>query len=156
MRRKIIFLDIDGVLNSQDWYHRRTKTSPDCTREEFDRNQFDPEAVKRLRTILGVTQAEVVLSSVWRLGEESCAAVRQNACDFIDVTPQCSSGIRGAEIMMWIRKNIPGYYDEGVLQYAIIDDDSDMLLWQKDNFFQTSNDHGLTDEIVDRVIKHFE
>ena len=28
--------------------------------------------------------------------------------------------------------------------YAIIDDDSDMLLWQKDNFFQTDSYSGLT------------
>lgn len=154
--RKIIFLDVDGVLNSHEWWDRRPKLETGHTRDDYERNEFDPLAVERLRTILDATKAEVVLSSVWRLGEESRSAVRQYACDFIDITPRCSSGIRGAEIIMWIRKNVPGYYNDGVLKFAIIDDDSDMLLSQKDNFFQTSNDHGLTDEIVDRVIKHFE
>lgn len=153
--RKIIFLDVDGVLNSHAWWDVRPKLLPGHTREDFTRNEFDPEAVKRLRTILDVTKAEVVLSSVWRLGEENRSAVRQYACDFIDVTPESNCRIRGCEIRQWINDNVP-YAERDDLKYAIIDDDSDMLLWQKDDFFQTDYKIGLTDEIAEKIIKHFE
>lgn len=153
--RKIIFLDVDGVLNSHDWWDRRKKLAPEHSRADFIENEFDPVAVERLRTLVADTGVEVVLSSVWRLGEDSQADVKKHAVDFIDVTPQCDSGIRGAEILMWIRKNVPKYYDEGTLKYAIIDDDSDMLLWQKDSFFRTDYNIGLTDEICDKIRQHF-
>lgn len=153
--RKILFLDIDGVLNSHDWWERRVKLPPTATREEFHKNEFDPIAVERLKRVIAETGVEVVLSSVWRLHEDSQAEVKKYAVDFIDVTPECDSRIRGAEIHMWIQKNVKGYYNEGVLKYAIIDDDGDMLLWQKDNFFQTKTEHGLTDEIADALIQHF-
>lgn len=153
--RKIIFLDIDGVLNSHAWYSRRKKLSPDSTRDEFKKNEFDPYSVKLLRELIADTGAEVVLSSVWRLHEYSQSDVKKYATDFIDVTPDCDSRIRGAEIMMWIRANVPRYYEDGVLQYAIIDDDSDMLLWQKDSFFRTDIESGLTDEICDKIREHF-
>ncbi len=41
------------------------------------------------------------------------------------------------------------------LRYAILDDESDMLLWQKDHFFQTSFENGgLTEEIAKKVTEH--
>jgi len=154
--RKIIFLDVDGVLNSHEWWDRRGKLEKGHSYDEFQEHEFDPRAVNRLKKLIEDTGAEVVLSSVWRLGEENRAAVRKYGVDFIDCTPQCDSRIRGAEILMWIRDNVPKYYDEGVLKYAILDDDSDMLLWQKDSFFQTDYKIGLTDEICDKVRKHFD
>lgn len=150
----IIFLDIDGVLNSHDWFERRGKLSPDATRDEFYAHDFDPEAVARFRMLAMDTNAEIVLSSTWRLHEDNRDAVRKYVMEFRDITPECDSRIRGAEIYMWIQKNIP--YDERKnLKYAIIDDDSDMLLWQKDDFFQTSFKTGLTDEVCDKIRKHF-
>lgn len=149
--KKLIFLDIDGVLNSHDWYERREKLAPDCTREEFRKNEFDPYAVQRLQRILAETNAEVVLSSTWRLYKKDHTYIREIVCDFIDITPECTSRIRGSEIYMWMKENIP--YNEPV-KYAILDDDSDMLMWQQDSFFQTSFMSGLTDEITEQVIEH--
>lgn len=152
--RKIIFLDIDGVVNSHDWYERREKLPPTSSREAFKKNEFDPAAVQLLQALLVDTEADVVLSSTWRLYEEDHQVIRDCVCDFIDVTGESECRMRGCEIREWINKNIP-YKERDELQYAIIDDDSDMLLWQKDNFFQTSFMHGLTQEICDKIRKHF-
>lgn len=152
--RRLIFLDIDGVLNSQEWFEKRKKLKPDSSVREFYMNDLDPEAVARFKMLVMDVNAEVVLSSTWRLYEDRAKLVDEVVCDILSSTEECTSRIRGAEIQMWIHKNIK-LDDREHLRYAIIDDDSDMLLWQKDDFFQTSFLHGLTDEICDKIRKHF-
>lgn len=56
--RKIIFLDIDGVLNSMD-YFEQTKDCKGYT-------EINPEKVKLLKEIVDRTGAQIVLSSTWR------------------------------------------------------------------------------------------
>lgn len=56
--RKIIFLDIDGVLNSVDYFER----VKDCK----GYTEINPEKVKLLKEIVDRTGAEIVLSSTWR------------------------------------------------------------------------------------------
>ena len=62
---KVIFLDIDGVLNYMDfWYKRRL---------EFEKTgkfgpSFDEEKIKILSEIVSETGAKIVLSSTWRGG----------------------------------------------------------------------------------------
>lgn len=51
---RLIFLDIDGVLNGHNY----------CDRAKSSR--LEPHLVQRLNTILEVTGANVVLSSAWR------------------------------------------------------------------------------------------
>jgi hypothetical protein len=151
--RKIIFLDIDGVLNSHDWFERKPKLPPDSPRRDFIIEMLDPKAVQLFHLILVETNAEVVLSSTWRLHDEDREIIKEKVVDFIDVTPVSDSRIRGAEIYMWVDKNLTPE-ERKEMRYAILDDDSDMLLWQKDHFFQTSFMHGLTKEIADKVIYH--
>lgn len=62
---KVLFLDIDGVLNSANWLKKneaRLVDKPDLVLCEVD-----PEAVKLLNEILDRTGAKVVVSSSWRL-----------------------------------------------------------------------------------------
>ena len=57
---KVIFLDIDGVLNSEEYY------------ESFPDGEFippiDPVCVERLKRIVDRTGAKLILSSSWRGG----------------------------------------------------------------------------------------
>jgi hypothetical protein len=152
--RKIIFLDIDGVLNSHDWWKRREKLPPSASRDEFMNEQLDPLAIQLFQALLADVDAEVVLSSVWRLHKEDRDMIKKRVVDFIDVTPDSDCRIRGCEIRSWTEKNVT-YDERKELKYAIIDDDSDMLLWQKDSFFQTSFKTGLTPEICDKIRVHF-
>ena len=143
--KKIIFLDIDGVLNCSK------------TTETFDGLLgLDKKLVKNYYRILEEAHVEVVLSSTWRLGKnwivDLCRA-GLNTDKIIDRTPSkpllggSEMHERGLEIYTWLVKN-----DEEDVDYIIIDDDSDMLPHQK--HFKTNWETGLTDEITDEIIKH--
>ena len=58
---KLIFLDIDGVINSKDW--------SDYVHSNRDRqltDMVDPNAVKKICNICKKTDARVIISSSWR------------------------------------------------------------------------------------------
>lgn len=144
---KILFLDIDGVVNSAE----------DQTKGLF-KTDFPIEPYKAF--LVGKIQLDtgclVVLSSTWRMDPDSVEKLNKQLVPIHDITGQCCAGIRGVEIHQWISKNVP--YEqrkpESDFHYAILDDDSDMLLWQKDHFFQTSWEKGLTPEIAEAVTNH--
>lgn len=135
---------MDGVVNSAE----------DQTKGLF-KTDFPVEPYKAF--LVGKIQLEtdclVVLSSTWRHDPKSVELINKQLVSIHDITGSCCAGIRGVEIYQWINKNIP-FEERDELRYAILDDDSDMLLWQKDHFFQTTWEKGLTPEIADAIIKH--
>jgi len=154
---KVIFLDIDGVLNSHESYVRHCK-------ETFHDNP-DPEHIKHLNRIVEKTGAKVVISSTWRLGIHSLGIWRLlDAFGFkgevIGQTPRRAGSIRGVEIGDWIDKHNKGedlfmQVDkevDPVESFVILDDDSDMgeLL---PFLVQPKIDNGLTSEDADRAIE---
>tara|TARA_B100000508_G_C11463052_1_gene280182 strand:- start:2069 stop:2548 length:480 start_codon:yes stop_codon:yes gene_type:complete len=151
--RKIIFLDIDGVLNSTAFFEEQGVIKAP-TREDYNKQMIDPIAVSILKRIIDETGAEVVLSSAWRISEENRRYIDENVVALEGYTQSCSSRIRGAEINMWLEKNVPSKVRRFKLKYAIVDDDSDMLLWQKDSFFRIDGKFGLTNEDANLIIKH--
>lgn len=148
----VLFLDIDGVLNSTHWYKTRVRYPAPRTMEEYHEKEFDPVAVSLIKEIIAKTGAKVVLSSTWRLNHENRKAVKKYAVDFIGITPQLSRPTnlsweyreRGREVNAWLMDN------PEVTKYAILDDDPDFFDWQP--LFKTKNQDGLTREIADKVI----
>ena len=78
---KIIFLDIDGVINSEEYYikseerHRlREERLNKCAEKrklinyELYRADIDDTKVALLQTIIDRTGAKIVISSTWRTG----------------------------------------------------------------------------------------
>lgn len=64
---KIIFLDIDGVLNHQQWYGSELyKDFP--SKENYERQQFCTWTIELLNNLTDETGAKIVVSSSWRLG----------------------------------------------------------------------------------------
>ena len=60
----IIFLDFDGVLNTEKYYcELKSKGLPS---DDKYGQLFDPEAVANLRKIIDATDARIVVSSSWR------------------------------------------------------------------------------------------
>lgn len=59
----LLFLDIDGVLNSESWMRRR----PNIFSVGTHINNLDPEACLRLQQVCSQTQAHIVIMSSWRL-----------------------------------------------------------------------------------------
>lgn len=146
---KIIFLDIDGVLNSY-----QTQPEP----EKGLMFTIHAPLAARLNALVARTGAQVVLSSTWRCDPNWRATMREaGLVEMMDRTPTMRrpSGTsfdyceRGKEIGAWLAEH------PDVDGYAIIDDDNDMLPEQQPNYFRTSLfEGGLTEEIAGRVATH--
>lgn len=67
---KVIFLDIDGVLNSELWYKNRYDKIIDSEIQyKYPTYEFDPHCIYQLNRIILETEAKVVVSSTWRIGK---------------------------------------------------------------------------------------
>lgn len=146
MKNKIIFLDIDGVLNSDKFYER-------CTSKGmiWVERRIDPDAVKRLKIIVDETNAEIVVTSTWRRVSDDMSLLerhlRAQQLQVFDKTPMLYKS-RGDEISAWFKIK-PSFRDAN---YVILDDDADMTI-HIDHLVQTNYKTGLTDEDVRKAIK---
>ncbi len=163
---KYIFLDIDGVL--------ATPKSIEGIGGEW---KIEDEKQEILKNIIDSTGAKIVLSSSWRKWDlegtieymkqegfwfaDLIIGVTIRAYQYIDRTKKIHLSIpRGVEIQQWIDTNIHSdngkNWDRKVLgidfQYVILDDDSDMLYTQRNNFVHTNSSLGLTKEDCDKAI----
>lgn len=142
---KIIFLDIDGVLNSVAWL----KTLPEPPRID---EMIDREAVRRLNRLLDETGgAKIVVSSTWRLGKSV-----QNLQEILEKFGCTGTVIgkapylgkrRGYEIQHWLSEQA-----EQPERFVILDDDSDME-HPSPFLVQTTWQNGLLDEHVTAAAK---
>lgn len=158
---RLLFLDIDGVLNSDLWYQQQKEASTTGLLQHLD-----PRCVKQLNKVLEKTQAKVVISSNWR--KRYSKTVIENALisagfkgHILAVTPDLTSHnqdlVRGNEILKWCRENesLLGCRYQHYTSYAILDDNNDMLYWHRNHFFQTDRYCGLTPTKAAEVIQHF-
>jgi len=161
--KKIVFLDIDGVMASIPFL---------CSRRGF----IDPKKCKLLNQLEKIG-AEIVISSSWGYDEgrteeslRKCGLTLPiiGYTDHFHIDWFC----RGNEIEKWLKENCGGmctkygydydgepyyrkHYNETDIdyEYVIFDDDSDFLLGQKDHFIQTNQQTGLTQRNINKAIK---
>lgn len=162
---KIVFLDIDGVLNSEEWFNKCFSSDDIC--------DLDPDAINRLIKFLDDVNAKIVLNSSWRSLNVQSTILEFSTSNYellkklipyiIGVTPQFRKCIkRGNEIAYWMNMlsidyNVlvkHGCVLENVeiskkYRYVIVSDDSDILRGQ--NFVQTDFKTGLTDEDLNEM-----
>lgn len=161
----IIFLDIDGVLNSEIFYGERHLRfeSGEISRddENHSKNNICTKIISYLNLLCQQIDAVVVISSSWRSGET--VESMQNTLNevgatfkIISLTPYTGYE-RGTEISKWLKNNINKethgclYFD--FRNYVIIDDDDDMLLKQQQHFFKVDSYIGLTPTICEEIRK---
>ena len=151
---KVIFLDIDGVLN--------------VIPNGYDKwgGIFHTHFVDNLKRIIDVTDAKIVISSTWRMGNGLEGMIdmwkmRDLPGEVIGITPNFMVHFKTT---LCRGKEIDAYLEEHpeITNYVIIDDDSDMEPHQLNNFVMTSGneDHsdcvdigyGLTKECSDWAI----
>lgn len=173
---QILFLDVDGVLNSTEWYRCRPSTdewaatmniSPEMYRHdriEWAMRSIDPAAVRALNAIVTRSSARVVVSSTWRTMYSLSQLERMLRYlgfehHLIGATPESSTVrtrghegriYRGDEITAWLRTM---FHDSGefAVSVVILDDDSDMGDLSP-RLYQTSHDVGLRATDVDAVV----
>jgi hypothetical protein len=133
---KIIFLDIDGVLNC-----RRTPNP-----REFP-YIVDQGLLRRFLTLRERTGAEVVLASTWRYDPIGLLAARYFKIPFIDVIPDMPDESRCTEITSWLAGH-------NVSRFVVLDDEDDEL--DELPLFQPSAVSGLTDEIARGVADYLD
>lgn len=145
---KVIFLDVDGVLNTPKLIRR------------FGFNFIDDILVALVARIVRETGAEIVLSSTWRIEEKDKSLVVQalsrHGLEIHDCTPVLRRNGDWTEDN-WVRRHeeITSWLaGKEISVFAIIDDMDDARI--EGSFFQTDEDVGLTVEIAERVIKHLE
>ncbi len=157
--RKILFLDIDGVLNSRQFQIRRVGQPQPEERPLWD---LDPQAIGTLNKIVVPTGCEVILSSTWRklwtLSDLNCWLQSLGFEGFVTgVTPvspgwceragvERSQHERGLEIEWWLRENT-----DLQCAVAILDDDSDMSNL-KHRWVHTPQIRGLQEQDVDKCL----
>ncbi len=121
---KVLFLDIDGVLNTYE------------TKERFRGTYgIDQSLLEIFRLI---TPTPIVLSSTWRLYPKHRAEVMRHI-EIHDCTPLLNTP-RHKEISAWLDKNQPK-------DFVILDDDLDANI--EGHFFHVPN--GLTHELVHAI-----
>jgi len=137
---KVIFLDVDGVLNDND--RKKPKVQED--------------KVKLLKEIAEKTEANLVLSSDWRYWWDKpdedfillVEMLRKFGMELISKTPITRHGYRGAEIYQWMNE----WRGEQVEKFVIIDDCDDMKPYM-DRLVQTLHNQGLAKIHVEKAIK---
>lgn len=147
--KKLLYLDIDGVVLPHRAYFLPNQTKPVVT-------VFDPCAVSLLNEICAETGAKIVLhsswiqSGFWRLAKpstwsgdvyEHCVEQGILADNFFHEDVYCERGtsVSRVERIKWhIKKHNPDAY--------YIFDDEDMSEWFGDNFYSCYFDEGITME----------
>jgi len=161
--RKVIFLDIDGVLNTKWGYTQMDRNTP---KDKYG-YAFDPNAVANLKKIVDEMGADIVISSSWKSfgfsGLEDMWQDRGLPGKLIGITPNSVSdemllnadldhielfSIRGMEIKEWLDK-----HGKNVSHYVIIDDVDNFLSSQKSHFVQTDPEVGITESDVKKVVR---
>lgn len=128
-KHNVIFIDIDGVLNSLEFHNR----------DRSKKKLFDRECVKRLAEIVDEFDCLVVLASTWivlntkekvRIGTKQEDGAKSSSAMYFKLLNELQSAgiilydqiedehIRPIGINDWLKENI-----EIVENYAIIDDD---------------------------------
>jgi hypothetical protein len=173
---RVIFLDMDGVLNSHEYLYVRNKKA--IAEAEGDEEKgfltlgekaagrawnemVDPVAVKRLNRIIHKTGAKCVLSSSWRYQFQDVSELqtilveRGFEGELIDRTKlgremeagyHENGGIRGIECSEWLSRH------PSVTAYVILDD-ADDFTGIEDRLVRTRWAEGLLDPHVELAIK---
>lgn len=133
---KVLFLDIDGVLNNE------------ATKERCSQGRFKG-FIGLDKRLLGLyldwikdKPIEVVISSTWRLDQDQLAEMANHGIKWRDVT--ANLGYRGREVQAWISQHMPD-------KFAILDDIQQFYAWQLPHFIQTSYIHGLRPKNLKKV-----
>jgi HAD domain in Swiss Army Knife RNA repair proteins len=135
IKRPVIFLDVDGVLN-------RSADVP-CSNE----HGVATELLARFKTLVTSANARVVLASTWRHETGGLRKARELGIPFEDVLPDLRPHSRGTEVKAWLADH------PNVERFAIIDDDDDG--YEDMPLFQPNPYKGLSGEVAAAVAEFF-
>ena len=165
---KVIFLDIDGVLNVESYITavfdicKREGIEPHShLRDEFG-NHFCPLTIRYLEWIIESHDAKIVITSTWRMSGiqwiKDLWESRKRPGEIVGITSITRTfkneelslkekAERGKEIKLYLEQH------PEITNYVIIDDDDDVLPEQESKFVQTHAQYGLTGPVAEKCIE---
>ena len=164
---KVLFMDVDGVLNDEDWWRTRSpKPDPRHPPEILVKN-IDTSRVILINEIVARTGCEVVLSSATRSNPlmPEVLLLAGLAKPLLGAIPimQFAHTFRdfdGAERTLWIEKTRAEEVEEwlrlnpGVEAYAVVDDqDHGWAEAMESRLVRTSMATGLTQDHVEAIVE---
>ena len=150
--KKVIFLDFDGVMDTE--YYDQILTSEGKPINDEYGIVFDPNSIRNLKRIIDETYADIVVTSTWKY-EMSYADIldmwkARDLPGFVtDVTPNISGcRCRGDEIDAWLED----CKDE--CQYVILDDlgTENFHFYHLPNLLVVNPYYGIDEVIADQAI----
>ena len=132
---KIIFLDVDGVLNSSN--------------DKFSTELETDSHLLLLKELVDKTNSKIVLTSSWRKIPKLRKVVDTKLKNLnIEIIGETKSlpGTRGSGIKEWLK-------DKEVESFVILDDDSDMDELTSTNLVKTDYNIGLQKEDIEKALK---
>lgn len=142
--KRLLFLDVDGVLNNIP-----------------SNLELSPDSLNLLSNVIAKTNCNIVLSSTWRLYSETRSELESAFLDhkipkWTSVTPYINSQPRSEEIISWLLEN-----SNEPTNVVILDDDKDAeikndLDFIKCNFIYIDPNFGFTINDAKKVIELFE
>lgn len=169
---KIVFLDIDGVINTDNSHHSPGSYATFPGSMQIYLQPLDPKAIGNLNRITETTGAKIVISSTWRepfvrygqfdLLEKYLRAqgVLGEIIGYTPITPEYRGlygydkvYTRGDEIKLWLEQNKEKLQVES---YVAIDDDETCgnVDPVKNHWVQTFWTDGILDEDVAKAVRH--
>ncbi len=141
----VLFLDIDGVLNSTRSIVASMKEDfvpgrPDVAYLGVERMaEQDPVAIALIRKLCEYTGAQIIVTSMWRWDHTFDKIAAFFDLPIVGATA-CSYGIRGLEVVNWLEQH------PGTQKWAIVDDvvDGQFAPFQRERIVQTDFNEGLT------------
>lgn len=143
---RVLFLDIDGVLNRTGFFPQATVGM---------RSWIEPELAARLVAILETIDAKIVLSTSWRIDsslDELRAELHASGIDgswLLDMTPDLPDDERWPEIDAWMKQHaiapadaviLEDFYEMGPLTARTV---------------MTDPDHGLDEAAASAIVALF-
>ena len=142
--RKVLFLDVDGVLNNGSWTSEMYENGV----RVYEEHILEDRALRLLRAIIVETGARIVVSSSWRhekgAYDKLCEALLRHGMYPLDKTPGPDTD-RGRDIALWLEAHPDTEY------YAILDDEDDLGALAE-HHVRTDPDKGLTETEAYRCV----
>lgn len=159
---KVVFLDVDGVLNTEETFERNYQ---EYLTTKVKKEPIDEIRVRYLKEIIDKTGAKIVLSSSWRrhcefegrkiISKESHMAYLIQLLEkydlyLYDITGYDRDGNRGNEIKEWLEQNM-------VESFVVLDDSiADLQPFIDRELIRTSfsgDEAGLCQKHIDMAIE---
>jgi hypothetical protein len=156
IKMNVIFLDIDGVLNSEESIIQYYEKFQSEGNPRYDCDQIFPQKyMLNLKEIVDKANANIVVSSTWRIfypDGDMWLKLIENLKEYgldtkvIGVTRRLS-GERGDEIREYLSRH------PEITNFVILDDDSDMCEFTEIHLAKSSWKTGLTNEVKEKALK---